>query len=76
VWVLLGATSEMCPFETLMAAGCTVAAVARPSSRIQKLLDVAKASPGGRLLLPVLSPVGKAEKDKDKDKDKPVRERL
>jgi len=75
VWVLLGATSEMCPFATLMAVGgCTVAAVARPSSRLQKLLDIAKASPGSRLLLPVPSPVGKAEKEREKEKEKKVRE--
>jgi hypothetical protein len=48
VWVLLGATSEMCPFATLMAAGCTVAAVARPSPRMQvSSLDDAKSSLGG-----------------------------
>lgn len=52
VYVLLGATSEMCPFATLMALGCTVVAVQRPSSRTRRLVDAARASPG-TLILPV-----------------------
>jgi len=56
VYVLLGGTSEMCPFKLLMALGCTVVAVQRPSSRLQKLLDFARTSPG-TLILPILASV-------------------
>uniref|UniRef100_A0A7S0MV08 Uncharacterized protein n=1 Tax=Pyramimonas obovata TaxID=1411642 RepID=A0A7S0MV08_9CHLO len=51
VYVLLGATSEMCPLKALLALGCTVVAIQRPSPRVVKLIQAAKASPG-TLILP------------------------
>jgi hypothetical protein len=51
VYVLLGATSEMCPLKALLALGCTVVAIQRPSTRVLKLIQMAKASPG-TLILP------------------------
>eukprot|EP00976_Prorocentrum_cordatum_P068201 1179040-Prorocentrum_minimum.AAC.1 len=41
----------MCPLKALLALGCTVVAIQRPSARVVKLIQAAKASPG-TLVLP------------------------
>jgi len=56
-FVLLGATSELCPFEKLVELGLNVVAVSRPSAaRQKKLIDfVLESSSGATLTLPLLS---------------------
>jgi len=51
VFVLLGATSALGPFDTLISIGATVAAVARPGKKIQALIEKSKTS-AGTVLLP------------------------
>lgn len=51
VFVLLGATSELGPYNTLMDLGMTVAAVARPGAKLEALIASAKGK-AGTLVLP------------------------
>mmetsp|Transcript_17941 Transcript_17941/g.21486 ORF Transcript_17941/g.21486 Transcript_17941/m.21486 type:complete len:509 (+) Transcript_17941:123-1649(+) len=55
VFVLIGATSELCPFESLLKMGATVVAIARPSKRLARLVEFAKTT-SGTLVLPVTTP--------------------
>mmetsp|Transcript_2239 Transcript_2239/g.2534 ORF Transcript_2239/g.2534 Transcript_2239/m.2534 type:complete len:288 (-) Transcript_2239:1017-1880(-) len=53
VFVLLGATSELCPLEELLQMGLTVVALSRPSPERQaKVVQMARKSPG-KLIVPV-----------------------
>ena len=56
VFVVLGATSELCPLAVLLELGLNVAAVARPNARRQKaLLELAQRAPAGAsLTVPLL----------------------
>ncbi|KAK3237614.1 hypothetical protein CYMTET_52325 [Cymbomonas tetramitiformis] len=64
VFVLIGATSEMCPFKTLMSLGATVVAIARPSKRLNKLVEQTRSSPG-TLILPLSAPQTEGMSDED-----------
>lgn len=64
VFVLIGATSEMCPFKILLSLGATVVAIARPSKRLNKLVEQTRSSPG-TLILPLSSPQTEGMSDED-----------
>ena len=70
VFVIFGATSELCPLEPLLELGLHVAGIARPSAKKQaKLIDIAKRSPrGATLALPVLDTSVGSEILQDMDK--------
>jgi len=69
-FVLFGATSELCPLQTLLVDfGLNVVAIARPNPKRQKaLIDAAlKAPAGATLTLPVLKELDEEEQEKLSD---------
>lgn len=56
-FVLLGATSELCPFESLLGMGLKVIGIARPNAKRQlALIDACRQAPAGAsLTLPVIN---------------------
>lgn len=68
-FVILGATSELCPLEPLLEMGLNVVAVARPNeSRQRRLIQLVQNAPeGASLTVPIIGEV--ADKDKLEDPD-------